>query len=89
MLAQVISRVLAIAILSVPVGYVCQEVDDQDWKVIQEYSHAELLAHLETMRLPGHIVAIIVVFLVGCGVTACVELVAWVIRFPFRDRVSP
>ena len=86
MIAHILSRIFAIALLAVPVGYVCQEVDDQDWAVIQDYSHAELVAYLESVRLPGHLVTILVVFLVACGVTSCVELVACVLRYPFRER---
>jgi len=86
MVALVLSRVVAIAILSVPVGYLCQVIDNRDWDVIQDYSHGELLAYLESARLPGHFTAVLVVFLVGCGVTACVELLAWLLRSPFRKR---
>ena len=60
--ASILSRVIAIAVLTVPVGYLI-EVDQHDWRVVQKYSHSELL-----------------VFLVLCGVTACIESLAWICR---------
>jgi hypothetical protein len=85
MIASILSRAVAIAILSIPAGYLLQEIDDRDWRVIQEYSQPELMAYLESERVPSHLVAVLVVFLVGCGFTACVELLAWLLRqFAFR-----
>ncbi|MEX2310434.1 MAG: hypothetical protein WD738_22900 [Pirellulales bacterium] len=88
MLALILSRVAAIAILAIPVGYLIQEIDDRDWQTIQDYSHEELLAYLESARLPSHVVSIAVVFLIGCGVIACVEVLAWLLRLPFRKHAS-
>ena len=88
MVGLILSRVAAIAILAVPIGYIFQEIDDRDWETIQDYSHAELMAYLESVRLPSHLVTILVVFLIGCGVITCVEVVAWLLRLPFRGRAS-
>jgi hypothetical protein len=76
MVASIISRAIAILILSVPAGYVFHETDNRDWQVIQGYSHDELLAYLESALLPSHLATIIMVFLVGCGTVACVEALA-------------
>ncbi len=86
MVALILSRVAAIAILAIPVGYLLQEVDDRDWQTIQDYSHEELMAYIESIRLPSHLVTILVVFLIGCGIIACVEVLAWLLRLPFRKR---
>jgi hypothetical protein len=80
MVAAIVSRAVAILILSVPVGYVFYEMDSRDWLTIQEYSHEELLAYLESVLIPSHVVAIIIIFLVGCGIVACVEVLAWTLR---------
>lgn len=88
MIAQVLSRLVAIVLLSVPAGYVFQEIDNRDWEVIQEYDHSELLAHIQSCRLPSHFVTIVVVLLTGCGFTACIEVVAWLFRYPFRNYQS-
>jgi hypothetical protein len=88
MVALILSRVAAIAILAIPIGYIFQEIDNRDWKTVQDYSHAELMAYLESVRLPSHLVTILVVFLVGCGIIACVEVLAWLLRLPFRGRRS-
>lgn len=88
MVALILSRVAAIAILAIPVGYMFQEIDNHDWQTIQDYSRAELMAYLESVRMPSHLVAILLVFLIGCGVTACVEALAWILRLPFRTGAS-
>jgi hypothetical protein len=89
MAASILSRVLAIALLAIPAGYVAQETDNRDWQMMQEYSRSELLAYLELIRMPSHLAAIVVLFLVICGVTACVESLAWLIRWlAFRANKS-
>jgi hypothetical protein len=80
MLAAIVSRAFAILILSVPTGYILYEMDNRDWQIMQEYSHEELLAYLESVLVPSHLVAILIVFLVGCGTVACVEALAWTLR---------
>lgn len=81
MATSIVSRALAILILAIPAGYIVHELDTHDREVIQSYSHEELLAHLESMRLPSLIVTIMVTLLVGTGFTACVETIAWLLRF--------
>jgi hypothetical protein len=88
MVASILSRVAAIAILAVPIGYIVQEIDNRDWSTIQDYSHEELMAYLESVRLPSHMVTILLVFVIGCAVIACVEVLAWLLRLPFRTRAS-
>lgn len=48
MAGMILSRIVAIAILAIPVGFVLQEIDDRDWRTIQKYSHAELLAYISS-----------------------------------------
>jgi hypothetical protein len=62
----VLSRVVAVALLTPLVGYLLEESNNRVWEVIQYYSRSELL-----------------IFVVGCGLIACVEVLAWLLRLPF------
>jgi hypothetical protein len=63
----VLSRVVALALLTPLFGYLVDENGNRVRQVIQDYLHSELF-----------------VFLVGCGVIACVETLAWLLRHVYR-----
>jgi hypothetical protein len=67
----VLSRVVAVALLTPLVGYLLEERNSRVWEVIQYYSRSELL-----------------IFTVGCGAIACVDVLAWLLRLPFTKRAS-
>jgi uncharacterized membrane protein AbrB (regulator of aidB expression) len=67
-----LSRVVAVALLTPLIGYLLEESHNRVWEVIHYYSRSELL-----------------IFLVGCGVIACVEVLAWLLRLPFTKGSSP
>ena len=80
MLSSIISRALAVLILALPTGYIVHDMDTRDWQLMQTYSHSELLVHLEAVRLPSRTATIFLAVMVGLGFTACVEVLAWLLR---------
>lgn len=89
MIANILSRTIAIVLLAIPLGLLLFEYDQWDRAAQGALSPEELVAELESYRLESSVEAMTGIALVGVGFTLLVEVVAWLLRrLVFRRRVT-
>ncbi len=85
MTKQIITRLIAIFFLSFPLAFMGLAVEREEQQAIATFSHAELVAHLNTARIDSAYAAVALVFCVGLLYVVFVEGMAYVLRWAWKQ----
>lgn len=77
---QVISRVLAVLLVAVPLGFLALAIDRGEQEVIRKLSHQELLEYLRVGEASSFSEQYLYLVVISLLLLALVEVVAWVVR---------
>ncbi len=89
MVAQVISRIIAVLLISIAVGIMVYDSDQADGIAQDAYSDLELRADLAANRLPSRELTVFYMTIVVGGSTILVEGISWLLRRVPIPRKAP